>query len=134
VFIERTVPGFALRASGANPAAAAVSGRIRVARVAFVAFLVSGAMAAVAGAAEVSGVTFALYERISPGYGYTAIAVALLARLNPFGVIASALFFGALEAAAAALQRSAGIPSVTVYAVEAAVILLVVTLDRRGRP
>lgn len=133
VFIERTVPGFAMRAAGANPVAAAVSGRIRVARIAWIAFLVSGALAAIAGAAEVCGVTFALYEKISPGYGYTAIAVALLARLNPLGVIASAIFFGALEAAAAALQRSAGIPSVTVYAVEAAVILLVVALDRGRR-
>ena len=77
--------------------------------------------------------TFALYERISPGYGYTAIAVALLARLNPLWVIASALFFGALEAGAAILQRSAGIPSVMVYAVEAAVILLVVVVDRSAR-
>lgn len=133
VFIDRTRAGFALRAVGANPAAAAVSGRIRVRRVAFLAFLASGALAGLAGAAEVSGVTFALYERLSPGYGYTAIAVALLARLHPIGIIASALFFGFLEAGAAVLQRSAGIPSVTVYAVEAAVILIVVAQGRAAR-
>ena len=132
-FIERTRPGFALRAVGANPVAAAISGRIAVPRVMWSAFLASGAIAALAGAAEVSGVTFALYERLSPGYGYTAIAVALLARLHPIAVIASAIFFGALEAGAAVLQRSAGVPSVTVYAVEAAVILLVVALDRMRR-
>jgi ABC-type uncharacterized transport system permease subunit len=130
VFIERTRPGLAMRAAGANPVAAAVSGRIDVGRVAWVSFLVSGAIAGLAGAAEVCGVTFALYERLSPGYGYTAIAVALFARLNPLAVIPSALFFGALEAGAAALQRSAGVPSVAVYAVEAAVILLVVGLQR----
>ena len=134
VFFARTRPGFALRAAGANPDAARVSGRINVARVATLAFLASGALAALAGAAEVSGVTFALYERLSPGYGYTAIAVALLARLNPLIVVPSALLFGFLEAGASALQRSAGIPSVTVYAVEGLCILVIVALERRLRP
>ncbi len=136
VVLARTVPGFAIRATGASPLAARVSGRIRVTRVMVVSFLVSGAIAGLAGAAEVSGVTFALYEKLSPGYGYTAIAVALLARLHPLWLVGSALFFGALEAGAAALQRSAGVPSVTVYAVEALIIIAIVLLDarvRRGR-
>ena len=133
VVIDRTRPGFALRATGANPLAARVAGRIPVTRVMTVAFIASGAIAALAGAAEVSGVTFALYERLSPGYGYTAIAVALLARLHPLAVIPSALFFGSLEALAAVVQRSYGVPSVTVYAVEGLVILLMVALDQRAR-
>jgi simple sugar transport system permease protein len=133
VVIARTRPGFTLRAAGANPVAARIVGGIRVQRVAVVAFLISGALGGLAGAAEVSGVTFALYERLSPGYGYTAIAVALLARLHPLWLVASAGFFGLLEATAAALQRSAGIPSVTVYAVEAAIVLLVVVFDRSWR-
>ncbi len=133
VVLTRTRPGFALRAVGANPVAARIAGRIRVDRVAVTTFLVSGALAGLAGAAEVTGVTFALYERLSPGYGYTAIAVALLARLHPLWLIASAGFFGFLEAGAAALQRTAGIPAVTVYAVEALVVLAVVVLDRRWR-
>ena len=133
VLLERTHPGFALRATGANPVAARVSGQIAVGRVTAAAFVASGAIAALAGAAEVSGVTFALYERLSPGYGYTAIAVALLARLHPLGVIASAVFFGALEALAAVLQRSYGVPSVTVYAVEALIILVIVAAERRVR-
>ena len=102
-------------------------------RVQLTAFLVSGAVAGLAGAAEVSGVTFALYERLSPGYGYTAIAVALLARLHPLWMIASALLIGALEAGAASLQRSAGIPSVTVYLLEALIVIAVVVLERRSR-
>ncbi|MDP3773908.1 MAG: ABC transporter permease [Gemmatimonadales bacterium] len=130
VFFERTRAGFALRATGANPIAARIAGRIPVTRVATTAFLVSGAIAGLAGAAEVSGVTFALYERLSPGYGYTAIAVALLAGLHPLWIVVSALFFGALEAGAAMLQRTAGIPSVTVYAIEAAIILALVVGHR----
>jgi simple sugar transport system permease protein len=133
VVLARTRPGLALRAVGASPAAARVGGRIAIGRVAAVTFLVSGALAALAGAAEVSGVTFALYERLSPGYGYSAIAVALLARLHPLAVVGTALLFGALEAGAAGLQRTAGIPSVTVYAIEALVILAVVAFERRVR-
>lgn len=133
IVLTRTWPGFALRAAGANPLAARVSGRIPVLKVTTLAFLASGAIAGLAGAAEVCGVTFALYEKLSPGYGYTAIAVALLARLHPLGVVASALAFGALEAGASVLQRSYGIPSVTVYAIEALAILLIVAADRRLR-
>jgi simple sugar transport system permease protein len=70
---------------------------------------------------------------MAPGTGVTAIAVALLARLNPLAVIGSALFFGALEAGAAVLQRSYAVPSVTVYAAEALVILLIVAADGRVR-
>jgi simple sugar transport system permease protein len=133
VVLTRTRAGLALRAVGASPAAARVSGRIRVGRVTAGAFLVSGALAALAGAAEVSGVTFALYDKLSPGYGYSAIAVALLARLHPLAIVGTALLFGALEAGAAQLQRTAGIPSVTVYAIEALVILAVVIVERRSR-
>jgi simple sugar transport system permease protein len=94
------------------------------------AFLVSGAAAGLAGAIEVCGVTYALYENISPGYGYTAIAVALLARNNALGVIFTGVAFGALEAGATAMQRDAGVPSVLVAVVEAALILALVAIER----
>jgi len=123
--IHETASGFRLRATGANPAAAASAGRIDVRAAAVRAFLVSGAVAGLAGAVEVTGVTYALYENISPGYGYTAIAVALLANLDPLAVIASGIFFGALEAGAAGMQRDAGVPSVVVSAIEATIILAI---------
>jgi len=90
------------------------------------AFLMSGALAGMAGGVELLGVTFALYENISPGYGYTAIAVALLARLDPWRVALTAVLFGALEAGAGAMQRDAGVPSTLVAVIEAALILAVV--------
>jgi simple sugar transport system permease protein len=89
-------------------------------------FLLSGALAGLAGGVEVLGVTFALYENISPGYGYTAIAVALLARLDPWRVGMTAVLFGALEAGAGAMQRDAGVPSTLVSVIEAALILAAV--------
>jgi len=121
--VRVTAAGFRLRAVGANPDAARVAGEIDVARTTTRAFIVSGAIAGLAGAIEVTGVTFALYENISPGYGYTGIAVALLARLDAGGVIASGLLFGALEAGASAMQRDAGVPAVVVSIVEAIIIL-----------
>ena len=129
-WLRATASGFRLRAVGANATAAASAGQIRVGRTLVGAFVLSGALAGLAGSVEFSGVTFALYDNFSPGYGFTAIAVALLARLHPLGVLATALLFGALEAGANAMQRDAGVPSVVVSVVEAALILLVVAADR----
>jgi simple sugar transport system permease protein len=129
--LRATAAGFRLRAVGLNPFAAAAGGGIAVARVTAGAFLASGALAGLAGAVEVGGVTYALYENLSPGYGYTAIAVALLARLNPLGVVATGVLFGALQAGAGAMQRDAGVPSVVATVVEAAIILLALLVGRR---
>jgi general nucleoside transport system permease protein len=133
--IRYTAGGFRLRVVGANPFAARSAGRIDVERVTVRAFLASGALAGLAGAIEVTGVTYALYENISPGYGFTAIAVALLARLNTLGVIVTGILFGALEAGGSAMQRDAGVPSVIVSVVEAGIILALVVFQgvRIGR-
>jgi simple sugar transport system permease protein len=124
--LRHTAAGFRLMATGESASAAASAGQIDVGAVTTRAFLLSGALAGLAGAIEVLGVTYALYENISPGYGYTAIAVALLAGLDPWLVIPSALLFGALEAGAAAMQRDAGVPSTLVSVIEAVLILGVV--------
>lgn len=131
---RRTAVGFRIRVLGAGPRAAQSAGKIDVARLSWKVFLASGAIAGLAGAIEVNGVTFALYENISPGYGYTAIAVALIAGLNPLGVIASGLFFGILETVALALQRDFGIPSSIASMVEALLILVTLAIaSLRGR-
>lgn len=129
-WLRETASGFRLRAVGLNPFAAASAGGVSVSRTTMLAFLASGAIAGLAGSVELTGVTYALYENFSPGYGYTAIAVALLARLNPLAVLGTAVLFGALEAGASAMQRDAAVPSVVVSVVEAALILLVVAADR----
>jgi simple sugar transport system permease protein len=129
----RTLWGFRLRAVGAGPRAAEISGRIDARRVGAVALLASGALAGLAGGVEVSGVSYALFQNLSPGYGFTAIAVALLARLHPLGVVATGILFGALEAGAGAMQRDAAVPSVAVYVVEAVVIVVVLLADVSAR-
>jgi ABC-type uncharacterized transport system permease subunit len=123
---RHTAAGFRLLAVGENPSAAESAGLIDVSRTTREAFLWSGALAGLAGAIEVLGVTFALYENISPGYGYTAIAVALLAGLDPWRVILSATLFAALEAGAGAMQRDANVPSTLVSVIEALLILAVI--------
>ena len=130
----RTRWGFQLRAVGLGPRAAEISGRIDSRRMAAAALALSGAVAGLAGGVEVAGVSYALFQNLSPGYGFTAIAVALLGRLHPFGVVLSGLLFGALEAGAGAMQREAGVPAVAVYVVEAVVILVVLLAEsmRRG--
>jgi simple sugar transport system permease protein len=129
-YLRFTASGFRLRAVGANPNAARIAGEIDVEKVTFSAFLASGALSGLAGAIELTGVTFALYENISPGYGYTGIAVALLARLHPLLVVVSATLFGALETGATAMQRDANVPSVVVSIAEAVIILGLVILWR----
>lgn len=131
---SRTLWGFRLRAVGVGPRAAEVSGRIDSQRIGAVALLISGAIAGLAGGVEVSGVSYALFQNLSPGYGFTAIAVALLAGLHPAGVVIAGILFGALEAGAGAMQRDAGVPAVAVYLVQAVVIIvaLLATAPRGG--
>ena len=129
----RTLWGFRLLAAGLGPKAAVVSGGVNVRRATAVALLASGAIAGLAGGIEVSGVSYALYPNLSPGYGFTAIAVALLARLQPPAIVLSGIFFGALEAGAGAMQREAGVSAVVVYVVEATVIIGLLLADARAR-
>lgn len=130
----KTLWGFRLRAVGIGPRAAEISGRIDSQRVGAIALLLSGAVAGLAGGVEVSGVTYALFQNLSPGYGFTGIAVALLGGLHPIGVVVAGILFGALQAGAVAMQREAAVPAVAVYIVEAVVIIvaLFATAPRGG--
>ncbi len=132
VLFRRSLWGFRLRAVGEAPRAAELAGGIPVERMVAVALLCSGALAGLAGAFEVSGVTHALYQNLSPGYGFTAIAVALIARTDPIGVVVAGLAFGALDAGAAAMQRDAGVPAVAVSIVQAVIIVVALLSVRRG--
>lgn len=127
VLLSRTTLGFKMRAVGFSPVASLYAGfppRLTWA----VSLALSGALAGLGGGIEVCGITFRVYDHLSPGYGYTAIAVALLARLNPVSVIPTALFFGALEQGAGTLQRELDVPLVLVSVVQGLVILLALLL------
>jgi general nucleoside transport system permease protein len=123
IWMTRRESGLRARLTGANATAAASAGRIDTKVIAWRTFLASAALCGLAGAVEVLGVTYALYENLSPAYGFTAIVVALLAALHPIGVIGSALVIAAFDAGASAMQRDAGVPSVTAWIIQALLVL-----------
>jgi ABC-type uncharacterized transport system permease subunit len=91
VLLGRTIMGFEIRLVGAAPRAARFSG-FNADRLVLFTFAVSGALAGLAGIIEVAGPIGHLQPGISPGYGFTAIIVAFLGRLNPVGILLAGLF------------------------------------------
>lgn len=123
--LYRTAEGLRMRATGFNPFAARWAG-IPVNGQIIRAMAISGALAGLAGGVELAGVTQRLFERFAAGYGYSGIAVALLANLHPLATIVSAAFFGALVTGAGELQRTAGISSAVATFGQAVVILVLI--------
>ncbi len=109
LLMTRTTLGFAIRAVGENPRAAAHGG-IAISRVVLLTAGVSGGLAGLAGVGEVAGLHFQVMAGLSPGYGYTGIVIAMLARLNPLGVVPAAIFFAAIATGAENMSRQTGVP------------------------
>lgn len=128
LLLFRTALGLRIRAVGLGTQAARFA-RFEPARVAFLATSISGALAGAAGGVEVSGLTGRLYGDLSGGIGYVAIAVALLGRLHPLGIVAAAVIFGALESSAAEMQRSAGVSAAVAQVIEATALMGLLAAD-----
>src|SRR5215207_8582175 len=109
VGLERSRWGYEIRLAGDSERAARYAG-IDIARNVIVVFAISGALAGLAGMSEVSGAVHRLQDRISPGYGFTAIIIAYLARLGPWRVVLASILFGALILAGREIQPS-GVPA-----------------------
>jgi simple sugar transport system permease protein len=118
----RTVFGYELRAAGEAPEAARRAG-IDLGRTAVTALALSGAIAGVGGAAIVMGVLHRFNSGLSPGYGFIAIAVALVGNLDPLFIIIAAFGFGILQSGAIAMQAEANVPRDVVTLVEGLVII-----------
>jgi simple sugar transport system permease protein len=125
VVLWRTTWGFHIRVVGKNPIAAQAAG-IKVNWILLSALMVSGAMAGLAGYGEVAGPQHRMIEYISPGYGYTAIVVALLGQLNPLGVLAAAILFGGLEVGATTMESAVGVPSAVVTVIQYLIVLFLI--------
>ncbi|MDD1530108.1 sugar ABC transporter permease [Bradyrhizobium sp. WBOS7] len=91
ILLGRTIKGFEIRVVGAAPRAARFGG-FKADHLVILTFAVSGALAGLAGIIEVAGPVGHLQPGISPGYGFTAIIVAFLGRLNPLGILVAGLF------------------------------------------
>lgn len=119
----RTVFGYELRAAGEAPEAARRAG-VNMPRMTWLALTLSGAIAGLGGATLVTGVLHRFNTQLSPGYGYTAIAVALVGDLNPLWVCVAAFGFGILEAGGLAMQALADVPKDAIHVIEGLIILV----------
>ena len=108
--LKYTTLGFEIRAAGANPRAARFAG-LPVGATAVKVALLSGALAGLAGAVEVAGRTGYVTLDMSPGYGYSGIVIAMLAMLNPLGVVAAAVFVAGMLVGADSMSRAVTVPT-----------------------
>ncbi|GAB4273600.1 MAG: ABC transporter permease [Coriobacteriia bacterium] len=122
--LKYTALGYENRAVGFNPWASETGG-ISVAATTVKALCISGALAGLAGASEVMGLYHKLFGQFSAGFGFTGIAVALLAKNNPIGVIPAAVLFGALSAGAGSMQLNADVPQDVIFIIQGLIILFV---------
>lgn len=122
--LKYTTLGYENRAVGYNPFAAETGG-ISVQWTIVKALCISGALAGLAGAVEVMGVHYRLFDQFSSGFGFTGIAVALLAKNHPIAVVPAALLFGAMAAGGGTMQLEANVPQKIILIVQALVIFFV---------
>jgi simple sugar transport system permease protein len=123
-FLKRTTWGFEIKTVGANPHAARYAG-MSVPRSIIVAMGLAGMLAGAAGAFEVTGVTHRHELGFGAGYGFDSIAVALLGRTNPFGVVAAAILFGGLKSGASQMQFNTQISGSIISVVQGLILLFV---------
>lgn len=122
--LRYSLPGFGIRATGANARAAAFAG-VPVTRTVVLVAMLSGALAGLAGAVEVAGRAGYVTLDMSPGYGYTGIVIAMLAGLRPLAVIAAAVFVAGTLVGADSMSRAMNVPSSIADVVVAAALLCV---------
>jgi simple sugar transport system permease protein len=122
--LKYTTLGYENRAVGFNPWASETAG-ISVQWTTVKALCISGALAGLAGSVEVMGVHYRLFDQFSSGFGFTGIAVALLAKNHPLGIVPAALLFGALSAGAGTMQLEADVPQKIILIIQALVIFFV---------
>lgn len=123
-FFKFTLPGFEIRAIGANARAAGFAGVPVTGTVVLVALL-SGALAGLAGAVEVAGRTGYVTLDMSPGYGYTGIVIAMLAGLRPLAVVAAGVFVAGVLVGADSMSRAINVPTYIADVIVAASLLSV---------
>lgn len=122
--MERSTLGFEFRAVGANARAARTAG-MSVAKGYILVMVVAGALAGLAGSAQVLGTEKVLTTATAGSIGFDAITVALLGRSRPFGTVMAAILFGGLQASGPTLQVQAGLPVDIVFVIQALIVLFI---------
>ncbi len=126
--LNKTSLGYEMRAVGANKEAARFHG-IPVEKRMIAAFMLSGALAGLAGAVEVAGVHYRFLDQFSPGYGYDSITVAMVGLMNPIGVVLSATLFGALKTGILDMSIYTEIPRQLTTLINGIVVLLIASKE-----
>lgn len=124
IFLWKTSAGFKLRAVGANPNASRTAG-IKVNMYLITSMLLSGGIAALAGVTEVFGKYHRFIEGFSPSFGFTGIAVAILGRNHPAGVMLTAFLFGIMDMGSLRMSRETMVSTNMVTVIQSLVILFV---------
>ena len=122
--LKRTTFGFEVRSVGTNPNAAKYAG-MAVNRTMIAVMAIAGAFAGLAGAGEISGTTGFLSPGVFASIGFDAIAIALLARANPYAIILTSILWGSMLSGAGLMQQEAGLSIDAVRIVQALVLLFV---------
>ena len=120
--IQKTRLGYEIRTIGLNPTAAKFKG-VNVTKVIILTLVISGGIAGLAGVGELLGLHYRLRTDLSTGYGFTGIIIAMLAGLNPFGVIVASIFMGGLINGSNSMQIFSKVPTALVYAMQAIVLI-----------
>lgn len=124
LFLKKTSWGYEILAVGENPSASEAGG-INITKNAILTMSISGGIAALAGISEVLGRYGRFIDGFSPSFGFTGIAIAVLGKGNPVGIIITSLLFGVMNAGAMRMNRVAGISSNMVNVIQGLVILFV---------
>lgn len=123
--LYKTTKGYEIRAVGLNPEAARYAG-IDVSAAMARSMLIAGSMAGLAGAIQVCGIQYKFLDLFAfEGFGFDGIAVALLAKGNPYGILAAASLFGVLNRGSQMMQLLATVPKETAGIIQASVVFLV---------
>lgn len=123
-YLWKTREGYKIRAVGGNPTAAECGG-IKSVRYSVLALAIAGALAGIGGSVEIIGIHNRFYAQFSSGYGFEGVAVSMLGSNHPFGIILSALLFGALKSGAMAMQIQAKTNAELVKILQALVIFFI---------
>lgn len=122
--MERSTLGFELRAVGSNPRAARTAG-MSVSKAYILVMVIAGALAGLAGSAQVLGTEKVLTAATAGSLGFDAITVALLGRSRPLGIVMAAILFGGLRASGPTLQVQAGLPVDIIFVIQALIVLFI---------
>jgi general nucleoside transport system permease protein len=120
----KTTVGYEIRAVGANPNAAKYAG-VNISNNIILIMVVSGALAGLGGAVQVLGTDHWVGQGFSAGFGFDAIALALIGNSHPLGVVLAALLFGVLRGGATSMQSLAGIPIDIISVIQGLVIVFI---------